>query len=46
MTGFCQFFSLSRLFETLDRRMLQDPTLRNLTVPQYEVIEIQPLRGY
>ena len=33
MTDFCQIVSMSRLFETLERRVLQYPTLRNLTVP-------------
>ena len=33
MTDFCQPFTMLRLFKTLDRRVLHDPTLRNLTVP-------------
>ena len=33
MTDFCQIVSMSRLFETLERRVFQYPTLRNLTVP-------------
>ena len=33
MTVFYQPFSMSRLSETLDRRVFHDPTLRNLTVP-------------
>ena len=33
MTDFYQPFSLSRLSETLDRRVFHGPTLRNLTVP-------------
>ena len=33
MTDFCQPLSMSRLFETLERRVFQYPTLRNLTVP-------------
>ena len=33
MTDFCQIVSMSRLFETLEKRVFQYPTLRNLTVP-------------
>ena len=33
MTDICQIVSMSRLFETLERRVFQYPTLRNLTVP-------------
>ncbi len=32
MTDFCQIVPMSRLFETLERRVFQYPTLRNLTV--------------
>ena len=32
MTDFCQIVFMSRLFETLDRRVFQYPTLRNLSV--------------
>ena len=32
MTVFCQIVSMSRLFETLERRVFQYPTLRNLSV--------------
>ena len=31
MTDFCQIVSMSRLFETLERRVFQYPTLRNLS---------------
>ena len=31
MTDFCQIVPMSRLFETLERRVFQFPTLRNLT---------------
>ena len=31
MTDFCQIVPMSRLFETLERRVFQYPTLRNLT---------------
>ena len=31
MIDFCQLVSMSRLFETLERRVFQYPTLRNLT---------------
>ena len=33
MTDFCQTVSLLRPSGTLERRVFQDPTLRNLTVP-------------
>ena len=33
MTDFCQVVSMSRLFETLGKRVFQYPTLQNLTVP-------------
>ena len=33
MTDFCQIVSMSRLFETLGKRVFQYPTLQNLTVP-------------
>ena len=33
MTDFCLIVSMSRLFETLEWRVFQCPTLRNLTVP-------------
>ena len=33
MTDFCQIVPMSRLFETLEKRVFQYPTLRNLTVP-------------
>ena len=29
MTDFCQIVSMSRLFETLEKRVFQYPTLRN-----------------
>ena len=32
MTDFCQIVFMSRLFETLERRVFQYPTLRNLSV--------------
>ena len=33
MTVFCQIVSMSRLFETLEKKVFHYPTLRNLTVP-------------
>jgi hypothetical protein len=33
MTDFCQIVSMSRLFETLEKRVFQYPTLRSPTVP-------------
>ena len=41
MTDFCHIESMSRLSETLRRKVMADPTLRSLC----GVIKIQPLRG-